>query len=73
MRKTQPTYQDNVFGYILKMKPNEPVELSKIVSPENRQKFMEVVKDFIRYDFGKTYGFYIEFSSDYKSFRKKGC
>jgi methylphosphotriester-DNA--protein-cysteine methyltransferase len=49
----------------------KPYDLLKKVSEDNRQHFIKTVKDFIRHDYGKAHGFYIEFSNDYNNIVKK--
>lgn len=65
------TYTDKVYGLLLKMEPQKAITLSTIVAPENRTKFSDTVKEFIRFDFGRAFGFYIEFSDDYSQIKKK--
>ena len=49
----------------------KPYNLLKKVSEANRPHFIQTVKDFIRYDYGKAYGFYIEFNNTYNKIVKK--
>lgn len=48
-----------------------PYDLLKKVSEAARGHFIQTVKDFIRYDYGKAYGFYIEFNDSYTNIIKK--
>lgn len=48
-----------------------PYDLLKKVSEAVREHFIKTVKDFIRYDYGKAWGFYIEFNDSYTNIIKK--
>ena len=62
------TYKDRIYELLFCLE-NEFI-IEEKVAEENRKIFVEIVKEFIRYDFGKEKNFVIEFSSDYKKIRK---
>lgn len=62
------TLQDKIYRKLLDLEGEYLIE--EKVSEENRPAFIEIVKEYIRYDFGRAFGFYIEFSNDYKKIRK---
>ena len=68
VEKYQPTYQDRVYGLLIKM-DNNPMVIDQKVAPENREKFVEIVKEFIRLH-SHTFPWIIQFSNDYKKIRK---
>lgn len=63
-------YKDKVYRFIINLEPNVIVEFDKIVKKENKSEFIEMIKEFIRFDNGKHLGFQLEISSNYTSFRK---
>lgn len=78
------SYSDRVFEYLHnlpgfgiynhpqtseRVKGNE-IDLSSIVQPENLDRFKEIVKFFIQVDWGRSWGYYIEFSNDYSKLKK---
>lgn len=46
------------------------INIQEQVKPENREQFIETVKLFIDFDYGRKDGFYLEFSNDYTKCRK---
>ena len=72
---TKTEYSDKIYGYLQKMKFNEPIEIEFlpneiIPSPIAKAFFVDIVKDFIRYSNGYHFGFYIEFNNSYEKIRK---
>jgi hypothetical protein len=63
-------YKDRLYGFIINLEPYTIVNFDKIVKKENKLEFVELIKEFIRFDNGKHLGFQLEISSDYTSFRK---
>jgi hypothetical protein len=64
-----------VYGYLQKMKFNEPVEIEFlpneiIPSPIAKAFFVDIVKDFIDNRNGDHLGFRIEFSNDFQRIKK---
>lgn len=49
-----------------------PYDLTKKVSADRMEEFIDTVKEFIRSDYGRPHGFYIEFSNNYLTIYKKG-
>jgi hypothetical protein len=66
-----PTQKDKIYGMLLMLTFDEHFSIEEKVKPENREQFIQIVKEFINCDFGKAYNFIIEFSSDYKTLRKQ--
>lgn len=65
------TFEDKVYKKLVEMPERTEYDLLKKVSEAVREHFIQTVKDFIRYDYGKAWGFYIEFNDDYSSIVKK--
>ena len=65
------TFEDKVYKKLIELEPATEYDLLKKVSGSVRGHFIQTVKDFIRYDYGKAWGFYIEFNDDYSSIVKK--
>lgn len=81
MTKTQ--YSDAVYNLLHKMKMGEPIVIIDLLNfgrhtyqraalPNEKAipYFIEVVKDFIKFENGKPFGFYCEFNNDYTKIRK---
>ncbi len=66
----KPTYRDEVYKWLIQLPENKPVEIAKVCKPKNREKFVQVLKDFITYGDGEILGFGLEIGSDYQTFRK---
>lgn len=49
-----------------------PYDLTKKVSADRMEEFIATVKEFIRCDYGRPHGFYIELSNNYLTIYKKG-
>lgn len=64
------SYTDRVFNLILDMPCDHYFDLTKNVAPENMEKFIDSVKLFINYDYGRQFGFVIDFSGDYSRLKK---
>lgn len=62
--------RDEVYKFLISMELGQVVEISKLVKSKNRDEFVEILKDFIRFGDGAVLGFSIEFSSDFTTFRK---
>lgn len=62
--------RDEVYKFLISMELGQVVEISKLVKSKNRDEFVEILKDFIRFGDGPVMGFDIEFSSDFSTFRK---
>jgi hypothetical protein len=65
-----------VYGYLQKMKFNEPVEIEFlpneiIPSPIAKAFFVDIVKDFIKHGNGNHFGFYCEFNNSYEKIVKR--
>ena len=65
------TFEDKVYSKLVELPVGQQYDLTKKVSEGKREVFAEVVKEFIRFDYGKAWGFFIEFTNDYKSIYKK--
>ncbi len=65
------TYQDKVYDMILKMEMGEVFVTAEKVAPDNREKFINIVKSFIDADNGRHLGFYMTFSNDYSKIKKR--
>ena len=63
-------YKDKIYGFIINLEPNLIVDFDKIVKKDNREQFINILKEFIMFDNGKHLGFKLEIASDYNSFRK---
>ncbi len=68
--ETELSYTDRVFNLIMNMPCDHYYDLTKKVAPENMEKFIANVKLFIDYDYGRQFGFVIDFSSDYSRLKK---
>lgn len=67
---TKLEYSDKIYGYLQKMKFNEPVEIEFlpneiIPSPIAKAFFVDIVKDFIDNSNGDHLGFRISFNNNY--------
>lgn len=60
--------QKKIFDYLDKL-PACVIEVKKLCKPENRDKFIEVVKSYID-EKGSRNGYVVEFSGDYSKIRK---
>ena len=65
------TFVDKVYKKLHELKPEEEYILEQKVSQQNREEFINVVKEFIRFDYGRAYNYYILFKDDYSSIKKK--
>jgi len=65
------TFEDKVYSKLVELPVGQQYDLLKKVSEPRRDQFVQTVKEFIRCDYGKAWGFYIEFSDDYKNLKKK--
>lgn len=63
-------YKDRFYKFIIELEPYQIVKFDKIVKKENKDEFIDLIKEFIRFDNGKHLGFQLEISSNYTSFRK---
>lgn len=70
METIKLSYIDKVYTMIHDMEIGSEFIIQHKVNPSNISEFNDIVKDFIRFDNGKPFGFYLEFSSDYTKFRK---
>ena len=64
-------YSDRVGKMLLDLQVEEVYELNKKVKPENRDKFIAVVKSYIDKNFGSSDGWEIIFSNDYTKLKKQ--
>ena len=69
-------YSDRIYGYLQKMKFNEPIEIEFlpneiIPSPIAKAFFVDIVKDFIKNSNGNHLGFYVEFNNSYEKIVKR--
>jgi predicted RNA-binding Zn-ribbon protein involved in translation (DUF1610 family) len=62
------TDRDNTYRILINLQ-SEYI-LPQRWSDQERGKFIDIVKEFIRLDMGRGYGFYLEFKSDYTAMRK---
>lgn len=60
----------NLMGKSRDLNIDGSFEIEKNVKPENRERFIEVVKSYIDRDMGKDEGWEIEFNSKYNKIRK---
>jgi len=51
--------------------PAPAYDLEKKVSPDRKGEFLQAVKEFISLDYGKAFGFYLEFNNNYTTLIKK--
>ena len=67
------TYEDKIGRMLLDLPEGDEFLIEKNVKPENRTRFIEVVKSYIDRHLGnvETPRFEIEISSDYKTIRKR--
>lgn len=66
----KPTYRDDIYRWLITLETGNPVEIAKVCKPRNRDRFLQVLKDFIAYGDGEVLGFGLEIGSDYRTFRK---
>lgn len=59
-----------VYRFIIEAQAGKRYEIAKLAKPDSRDKFVDVLKDFIRFGDGKIMGFHIELTSDYMGFVK---
>lgn len=64
------TYADKVGKVILELPMGEDFIIARKVKPENKDKFIEVVKSYIDRNFGNNEGWEVIFSSDYTKLKK---
>lgn len=64
-------YEDRVYKLLNEMTPGTEIEISRIVAPENRERFTELVKGYIRAGAAGMQNAVVEFSNDYKRIRKR--
>ena len=64
------TYKDKVYKMLYDLHKGGEFIIDKNVTPDNRDTFIRIVKDYINYEYDLLYGFVIEFSNDYKKIRK---
>lgn len=64
------TYEDKIGSMLLALPLYGIFEIEKNVKPENRERFIEVVKSYIDRNMGKDEGWEIEFNTEYKKIRK---
>lgn len=61
-------YKQRVYLFLDKMKPGERYKVSILAAPENRKKFIECVKEFMRsFPYNAWISFNHDFSELYKS------
>lgn len=70
----QNTPSDSYFDKVWRGMISQPIpssfDIEGMVAPGNREAFIEAVKMFIDFDYGKP-EYYLEFSNDYKFVNKK--
>ena len=64
-------YKHKIFDYLYSLTPSQVVEVDTICEPENKQKFVNYISEFITEGYGRFEGFEILFTPDYKGFYKK--
>lgn len=62
------TYRDRVFAMLLKLEEEYIIEQK--VKPENREKFVQAVKEIIDMEIDKANGIEIQLSYEFKKVRK---
>lgn len=70
-RTNELRYEDRVYKLLNEMTAGSEIEIRKIVAPENRERFTEVVKQYIRANAAAQQNAIVEFSSDYTRIRKR--
>lgn len=65
------SYEDKIGLMLLELKVDEPFLILNKVNPENREKFINIVKSYIDRNFGHREGVEIIFSNDYSNLKKK--
>lgn len=63
-------YEADIFEYISGLKDGTIVNVDDITTPKTKQKFIRVVKSFIRMRFDRDSNFNINFTEDYDKFQK---
>jgi hypothetical protein len=66
------TYKDRVYKMLYDLPQGGEFIIEKNVTPENREVFIQIVKDYINFEYDRVYGFVIEFSNDMSKVRKNG-
>ena len=61
-------YNDKVWGLLISMNVGDEFNIIEKVAPERRQKFIEIVKNYIDHDFSDLT--YIEFNNEYTKIKK---
>jgi len=64
------TYEDKVGTALLDLPLEQHFVISEKVKPENREKFIQVVKEYIDNNFGNNENWQLEFNGDYTKIRK---
>ncbi len=67
MNTTTIEYKQRVYLFLDKMKPGERYKVSSLAAPENREKFVECVKEFMR---SFPYNAWLSFNHDFSEFYK---
>lgn len=65
----EPTPTDKIYRMLVDLKDEFVLPLKW--DEKKKQDFIQIVKHFIDMDYGKPYNFFIEFSDDYLSIKKK--
>ena len=66
--KKEPTYKEKIFEYLDRM-PAGIISVDKLCKPENRDKFLSVVKAYID-EKGNSNGYCVEFNHDFSKIKK---
>ena len=66
--KKEPTYQEKIFEHLDKMEACI-IPVSDLCKPENRDKFLAVVKAYID-EKGNSNGYCVQFNSDFSKIKK---
>jgi len=66
----KPTYEDKVGQALLDLQLDEVLILEDKVAPENRRKFIDIVKSYIDRNLGNNEGWEILFSKDFGQVKK---
>lgn len=61
---------NKIYGFLFQLPTETPCSFIEKLDKEKVPVFIEIVKHFIRNDFGRYWGFYIEFNNNYSAIRK---
>lgn len=65
------TYEDKVGAVLMSLELEEDFVIQRKVKPENKEKFISIVKSYIDRNFGNKDGWEVIFSRDYSKLKRQ--